>query len=66
MNDEGDLKDDVRMPEGEIGDKITKFFKTDEKDTSKFTSCSGVASCELAHSLETDFLPRRCCPHFHG
>ena len=24
------------MPEGEIGEKITKLFKTDEKDTSKF------------------------------
>ncbi|KAF7560757.1 hypothetical protein G7046_g3385 [Stylonectria norvegica] len=33
MNDDGDLKDDVRMPDGEIGDKITKLFKTDEKDT---------------------------------
>lgn len=25
------------MPEGEIGDKITKLFKTDEKDTSEST-----------------------------
>lgn len=33
MNDNGDLKDDVPMPEGETGDKITKLFKTDEKDT---------------------------------
>lgn len=35
MNDDGDLKDDVRMPEGEIGEKINKLFKIDEKDTSK-------------------------------
>lgn len=35
MSDDGDTKDDVRMPESEIGDKITKLFKTDEKDTSK-------------------------------
>ncbi|TFA99300.1 Eukaryotic translation initiation factor 5A [Trichoderma ghanense] len=33
MNDDGDLKDDVRMPEGEIGEKINKLFKIDEKDT---------------------------------
>jgi len=33
MNDDGDLKDDVRMPDGEIGDKIQKLFKTEEKDT---------------------------------
>lgn len=34
MNDDGDTKDDVRMPDGEIGEKITKLFKTEEKDTS--------------------------------
>ncbi|KAL7926325.1 translation initiation factor eIF-5A [Trichoderma austrokoningii] len=33
MNDDGDTKDDVRMPDGEIGEKITKLFKVDEKDT---------------------------------
>lgn len=35
MNDDGDLKDDVRLPDGEIGEKINKLFKIDEKDTSK-------------------------------
>lgn len=38
MNEEGDTKDDVRMPEGEIGEKINKLFKIEEKDTSKFFS----------------------------
>ncbi|CAI0641164.1 Eukaryotic translation initiation factor 5A [Colletotrichum fructicola] len=33
MNDDGDTKDDVRVPDGEIGDKINKLFKVDEKDT---------------------------------
>jgi translation initiation factor 5A len=33
MNDDGDTKDDVRMPDGEIGEKINKLFKVDEKDT---------------------------------
>ncbi|GAO15737.1 hypothetical protein UVI_02043340 [Ustilaginoidea virens] len=33
MNDDGDTKDDVKMPDGEIGEKITKLFKVDEKDT---------------------------------
>jgi translation initiation factor 5A len=33
MSDDGDTKDDVKMPDGEIGDKIMKLFKTDEKDT---------------------------------
>jgi len=33
MSDDGDTKDDVKMPEGEVADKITKLFVTDEKDT---------------------------------
>ncbi|RKU47215.1 Eukaryotic translation initiation factor 5A [Coniochaeta pulveracea] len=33
MSDDGDTKDDVRMPDGEIGEKINKLFKIDEKDT---------------------------------
>ncbi|KJR80077.1 translation initiation factor 5A [Sporothrix schenckii 1099-18] len=33
MNDDGDTKDDVKLPEGEVGEKITKLFKTEEKDT---------------------------------
>jgi translation initiation factor 5A len=35
MSDDGDTKDDVRMPDGEIGEKINKLFKVEEKDTSK-------------------------------
>ena len=37
MTDDGDLKDDVKIPDGEIGIKINKLFKIDEKDTSKFS-----------------------------
>jgi len=33
MSEGGDIKDDVKMPDGEVGDKITKLFKDDEKDT---------------------------------
>ncbi|PHH62263.1 hypothetical protein CDD81_7323 [Ophiocordyceps australis] len=33
MSDDGVTKDDVRMPDGEIGEKINKLFKVDEKDT---------------------------------
>jgi hypothetical protein len=35
MGDDGDTKDDVKMPEGEVGEKIIRLFKTEEKDTSK-------------------------------
>ena len=34
MSDNGDTKDDVKVPEGDIGDKIHKLFREDEKDTS--------------------------------
>jgi len=37
IDDQGQEKNDVRMPDGEVGDKINKLFKTEEKDTSKFT-----------------------------
>jgi translation initiation factor 5A len=33
MGDDGDTKDDVKVPEGEIGEKITKLFKVEEKET---------------------------------
>ncbi|KAF6821592.1 eukaryotic translation initiation factor 5a-2 [Colletotrichum musicola] len=33
MNDDGDTKDDVRVPDGEIGEKINRLFKIEEKDT---------------------------------
>ena len=36
MAENGDTKDDVKVPDGEVGDKIEKLFRTDEKDTSKF------------------------------
>lgn len=38
MADDGATKDDVKIPEGDVGEKIEKLFKTDEKDTSMATS----------------------------
>lgn len=35
MSDSGDTKDDVKLPDGEVGDKINKLFTEDGKDTSK-------------------------------
>ncbi|KAL8739762.1 MAG: hypothetical protein Q9190_007465 [Brigantiaea leucoxantha] len=32
MNDDGDTKDDVKVPDGEVGDKIHKLFRVEEKD----------------------------------
>ncbi|KAF2193293.1 eukaryotic translation initiation factor 5A [Zopfia rhizophila CBS 207.26] len=33
MSDDGSTKDDVKLPEGEVGDKINKLFTEDGKDT---------------------------------
>jgi len=35
MSDDGSTKDDVKVPEGEVGEKIRKLFVDDGKDTSK-------------------------------
>ncbi|KAL9626256.1 MAG: hypothetical protein Q9164_007914 [Protoblastenia rupestris] len=35
MSDDGSTKDDVKVPDGEVGDKIEKLFRTEEKDTSE-------------------------------
>lgn len=36
MDENGNTKDDVKLPEGEVGEKITRLFKEEEKDTSMF------------------------------
>ena len=35
MSDDGSTKDDVKVPDGDVGEKIEKLFRTEEKDTSK-------------------------------
>lgn len=37
MADSGETKDDVKFPEGDVGEKIDKLFRVEEKDTSKFS-----------------------------
>lgn len=36
MDDSGATKDDVKLPEGEVGEKINKLYVEDGKDTSKY------------------------------
>ena len=36
MSEDGATKDDVKVPDGEVGEKITKLFREEEKDTSEF------------------------------
>jgi translation initiation factor 5A len=35
MSEDGSTKDDVKVPDGEVGDKINKLFTDDGKDTSE-------------------------------
>lgn len=62
MADDGDMKDDVRIPDGEIGDKIRKLFQEEEKDTSK----PFPRPFSVNRAQETDKASRRHYPHCHG
>lgn len=53
MNEEGDTKDDVRMPDGEIGEKIERLFKTEEKDTSRSSPPRASADGARSHIPQT-------------
>ena len=35
MLDDGSTKDDVKVPDNEIGERINKLFNEEQKDTSK-------------------------------
>jgi len=37
MSEDGSTKDDVKVPDGEVGDKINKMFTEDGKDTSELS-----------------------------
>lgn len=36
MKDDGEMKDDVKVPDGEVGEKINRLFRDEEKETSEF------------------------------
>lgn len=64
MADDGETKDDVKVPDGEVGEKIDKLFTVDEKDTSKFTypGRTAIPRTQLTNPLSL----RRHCPYCHG
>lgn len=47
MLDDGTLKDDVKVPDGEIGDKIHKLFTDEGKDTSELSPVFIHGKCML-------------------
>jgi hypothetical protein len=44
MTEGGETKDDVKVPDGEVGDKINKLFKEEEKDTSESSVLSTMTT----------------------
>lgn len=58
MADNGDTKDDVKIPEGDVGEKIEKLFRLEEKDTSKLFSPG-------SYDMSTKKV-RRDCPYRYG
>ncbi|KAM0282699.1 hypothetical protein ACHAQH_002896 [Verticillium albo-atrum] len=55
MADDGEMKDDVRMPEGEIGEKIKKLFQEEEKDTNVIILTAMGEQC----AIEAKEAPRQ-------
>jgi translation initiation factor 5A len=56
MADDGETKDDVKVPEGEVGEKIEKLFTTEEKDTSEFASLSDSRRISLTYTSISDVI----------
>ena len=60
MLDDGSTKDDVKVPDNEIGERINKLFNEEQKDTSKLSRC-------YKHlSPVADHLFRRHHSYCHG
>ena len=69
MSDDGSTKDDVKVPDGDAGDKITKLFTDEGKDTSKYFVISfdyGQATNFLTRCHRTRCYGRRSCDRRQG
>lgn len=53
MDEAGNTKDDVKLPEDDVGDRISKMFRDDEKDCSKLSWDSPYLSVHIAHHIQT-------------
>lgn len=62
MKDDGDTKDDVKLPDNDLGSRIERMFRDEEKDVSKFTLSLAL---QPDHSSLT-ITPRRHHPDRHG
>jgi hypothetical protein len=60
MSDDGTTKDDVKVPDNEVGEKVKKLFHDDGTDTSELE-----VQC-IASSLFILTIFRRHRSHSHG
>jgi hypothetical protein len=56
MSEDGTTKDDVKVPDGEVGDKINKLFTEESKDTSKIVQVKIRGSRGLTTKQTLSFL----------
>ena len=57
MTDDGTTKDDVKVPDGEVGDKINKLFTEEGKDTSKLRLDSFPCTILTCRQTSLPLLP---------
>jgi hypothetical protein len=60
MLDDGSTKDDVKVPDNEVGERINKLFNDEQKDTSK------LCRCHKHLRPAADHFFRRHHPYCHG
>lgn len=56
LKDDGDTKDDVKVPEGDVGERIVKMFKDEGKDVSKYNPAYATRIISSLFLLESDPL----------
>ncbi|OQD75235.1 hypothetical protein PENDEC_c008G01320 [Penicillium decumbens] len=47
MKDDGDTKDDVKVPEGEVGERIIRLFREEEKDVNVIIQTAMGEECAI-------------------
>ena len=56
MSDDGSQKDDVKVPDGDVGDKITKLFTDEGKDTSELLNNPSLAGHTQLTMMQTSLF----------
>lgn len=62
MKDDGDTKDDVKLPDNDVGARIERMFRDEEKDVSKFILSLALQPGHFSLTIN----PRRHHPDRNG